>query len=68
LYDSPGGAFDFNLPGPLLSQIDLAETGTPSASAFSWTAAVAALDASQSKHGNVTVAALGAARRRHDAR
>jgi len=55
LYDSPGGVFDINAPGTLLSQIDVIGTGTPSTSVFSWTAAIAALDASASTDGNVSV-------------
>lgn len=55
LYDSPGGAFNISSPGTLLAQVDLAGSGTASASVFSWTSVVAALDASASQDGNVSI-------------
>lgn len=55
LYDSPGGSFDMFQPGTLLDQHDATGTGTPSAAIFDWTHIVAALDATGTQDGNVTV-------------
>lgn len=55
LYDSPGGAFNINAPGTLLSQVNVMGTGAPNQKVFDWTAAVAALSAAGNTDGNVSL-------------
>jgi hypothetical protein len=55
LYDSPGGVFNINAPGPLLSQATVTGTGVPHQRIFDWTSVVGALNASASTDGNVSL-------------
>jgi hypothetical protein len=55
LYDSPGGVFNINAPGTLLSQVTVTGTGIPHQRIYDWTAVIGALNASASTDGKVSL-------------
>ena len=55
LYDSPGGVFNINAPGTLLSQVTVNGTGIPNQRIYDWTAVIGALNASASTDGKVSL-------------